>query len=134
MEILVDNLPAEKRQALERGVRLEWITLCVMGSAAVVVGATMGLSQAMKAAWVEDVLGLVPPVLFLVAWHYENLPATAKFPYGFSRIHSIGFILAAAVLVVMGALLLVDSAITLINQDKPNIGTFHLFGGEYWSG
>ena len=38
-----------------------------MVTAVAVVMATMGSSQAMKAAWVEDMLALIPPLAFLIA-------------------------------------------------------------------
>jgi hypothetical protein len=56
------RLPAEKRRARQRAVRLEWWTLGWMASVVVAVGSTMGSSQAMKTAWAEDLLSLVPPL------------------------------------------------------------------------
>jgi hypothetical protein len=34
----------------------------------------LGSSQAMKAAWLDDMIGLVPPVAYLVAMGYEERP------------------------------------------------------------
>ena len=42
-------------------VRLEYWNIAWTLSVIVVMGVAMGGSQAMKTAWVEDTLGLVPP-------------------------------------------------------------------------
>ncbi|HEX2087395.1 MAG TPA: hypothetical protein VHF89_17060, partial [Solirubrobacteraceae bacterium] len=61
------ELPDELQPVMRRAIRLEWITIAYMASAVVVVGVTLGQSQAMKAVWVEDVLSLFPPIAFLIA-------------------------------------------------------------------
>ncbi len=53
-------------------MRLEWVTLAYMTSAIAVLALVLGQSQAMKAAWVEDVLGLLPPLAFLIALRYDR--------------------------------------------------------------
>ena len=55
------ELPPPQADALRRAKRLEVITLIYMVTCVAVVFATAGSSQAMKTAWVEDSLALVPP-------------------------------------------------------------------------
>ncbi|HEU5484288.1 MAG TPA: hypothetical protein VFU98_05230, partial [Microlunatus sp.] len=70
------ELPAAQASALRRAVRLEWITLAFLACAITLVGLVLGNSQAMKAAWVEDLLSVLPPITFLVAVRLVSRPPT----------------------------------------------------------
>jgi cobalt-zinc-cadmium efflux system protein len=59
-------LPPEKQRALARAKRLAWLTVAGVLSVLVALGLSMGSSQLMKAEWVENGVGLVPPLAFLV--------------------------------------------------------------------
>jgi hypothetical protein len=48
------ELPQPQTEALRRAVRLEWVTLGFLAVAITLVGVVAGNSQAMKAAWAED--------------------------------------------------------------------------------
>src|SRR5690606_26479505 len=100
------EFPAEQQQALRRARRLEWITLLYMASAIVLMYLVMGSSQAMKSAWLEDLLSLVPPIVFLVAGRIALWPPTRRFPYGFHRAVAIAFLCASVALFAVGAWLL----------------------------
>src|SRR5690606_37718380 len=100
------DLPPELEADMARARRLEQVTLGVMVTAIAAVGLAMGSSQAMKAAWVEDLLSLVPPIAFLVAGHYRHRPSTDVFPYGFHRSVSIAFLAASVALTIFGGYLL----------------------------
>lgn len=126
--------PPEKRRQRRRAVRLERWTLAWMASVIAVVGLTMGSSQAMKAAWVEDLLSLVPPLAFLVAARVHDRPPDARFPYGYQRAFSISFLIAAAALFGFGAFILLDSLLALVRQEHPTIGLMRLFGVDVWAG
>jgi cation diffusion facilitator family transporter len=126
--------PPEKRQQRRRAVRLERWTLAWMASVIAVVGLTMGGSQAMKAAWIEDLLSLVPPLAFLVAARVHDRPPDARFPYGYQRAFSISFLIAAAALFGFGAFILLDSLLALVRQEHPTIGLMRLFGVDVWAG
>jgi cation diffusion facilitator family transporter len=128
------DLPSEMRADLKRAKRLEWWTLGWMGSVVVVMWLAMGSSQAMKTAMIEDLLSLIPAIVFLVASHYEAKPATAKFPFGFERVHSLASLIAAVALTSVGAFLLFDSAITLIMQEHPTIAPVSILGHNVWLG
>lgn len=127
-------LPPELDADLSRARRLEWWTLAWMVSVIVVMGLVMGSSQAMRTAWIEDVLSLVPAIVFLIASRIERRPATRAFPHGFQRVHSLGFVISAVALCAVGATLLIESAMTLLMQDHATIPPMQIFGQSVWMG
>ena len=126
--------PPEIRRDMERAVRLEWWNIGWTISIVVVMGLAMGGSQTMKTAWVEDLLGLIPPIVFLVATKVEARAATRKFPYGFDRVNSLAFLIAAVALAAVGASLLWDSASTLASREHATVASIHVFGRDIWLG
>ena len=127
-------LPAEQHQALVRARRLELVSLGYLVSCVVVVYLVMGSSQAMKAAWVEDLLSLIPPIAFLVAVHRARREPSVSYPYGHHRALGAGHLAAAVALLAMGSFLLYDSAMGLLSGDHPPIGSVDLLGHTIWSG
>ncbi len=85
------DLPPDKEQVNKRAVQLQWLTIAYILSAIAVLALVLGQSQAMKAAWVEDVLSLLPPIAFLVASRVRDKPPTKRFPYGYHRSVTIGY-------------------------------------------
>src|SRR5690349_5330465 len=83
------QLPEHVRQDLARAGRLEWWTLAWMSSVVLTMWLVMGSSQAMKTALIEDVLSLVPAIVFLVALRFERRGPTRAFPFGFHRVQSL---------------------------------------------
>ena len=128
------DVPDEIERKLRRAARLEWWSIFWLLTIIVVMYFAMGASQAMKTAWIEDTLSLLPPILFLLARKFENKPATEKYPFGFHRVGSLGFFLAAAALTAMGGILLYDAASALIRQEHPSIGNVTIFGWDVWLG
>ncbi len=128
------ELPEELRPVMRKAVRLEWLTIAYMASAVVAVGLTLGQSQAMKAAWIEDLLSFLPPAAFLIAARIRARGATGKFPWGFHRAVSIAYLVAAFALLVMGAYVFLDSAMKLVKVEHPAIGVISLLGQEIWLG
>lgn len=128
------HLPDEKKEKLEKASRLEWATIFFMLSITVVMYLAMGTSQAMKTAWIEDILSLVPPIVFLLAARYRNRPPNENFPYGYRQADAIAFLCASTALFIFGLYLLYDSVIKLVTQEHPTIGTVMLFGEEIWMG
>ena len=53
----------------------------VVLSIVVAMGLVLGNSQTMKTAWIGDTLGLIPPIVFLVAVHFEKKGSTRDFPF-----------------------------------------------------
>ena len=128
------KLPNQVEAAMKRAVRLAWASIVLLISIILAMAMVMGGSQALQTAWVEDMLSLLPPIVFLIALKLEQKPATEKFPFGFYRANSLAFLIAAGALTTMGAVLLYEAASTLIKQKHPTIGSFQLFGREIWLG
>ena len=128
------ELPPDMQRVVKKAIVLEWVTLGVMAVTIAAVGIVMGSSQAMRAAWIEDLLSLIPPIAFLVAIRVINRPPSRHRPYGNHRAVGVGHLVASVALLVMGAVLVVDSALGLITGEHPPIGTFHLFGQTVWQG
>lgn len=55
----------------------------------------LGSSQAMKTAWMEDLLGLVAPISFLIASKVAIGRPNKKFPFGYHRANSIAYLVGA---------------------------------------
>lgn len=128
------QLPAAIREDLRKARRLEWWTLFWIGSIIVLMGLVAGSSQAMKTAWIEDLLSLVPSIVFLVAIHFERKAPTKRFPFGFHRTNSLAFLISAVALSAVGLTLLVEAGMTLFKQEHATVGPVSLFGQELWSG
>jgi divalent metal cation (Fe/Co/Zn/Cd) transporter len=86
------ELPREKLPTYRRAVRLEWITIGYLITAIVAIYLTLGNSQAMKTAWVEDMLSLIPPIVFLIAVRIRTRRPNERFPYGYHRAVSIAYL------------------------------------------
>ncbi|MGN3974924.1 cation diffusion facilitator family transporter [Tsuneonella sp. SYSU-LHT278] len=119
---------------LERAKKLEWWTLGWMASVVVVMYLVMGASQAMKTAFLEDLLSLVPAVTFLMSAHLEPRGPTRKYPFGFVRANTLAFLASAVVLLTMGLFLIFESARALVNAEHPTIGPVALLGETVWLG
>jgi cation diffusion facilitator family transporter len=132
------NKPYELPEALElklkKAKRLEYYTLGFMVVIIFLIYLVMGNSQAMKTAWMEDMLSLIPPIAFLYADRIRNKTPNARFPYGYHRVVNICFMVSAVALTVMGAWLITDGVIKLIKMEHPTIGTVTLLGHTFWQG
>ena len=128
------DLPRELEPVHARAVKLEWATIVFMLTIVVVIYLTMGSSQAMKAAWIEDLLSFVPPIAFLVAARWKDRPATEDFPYGYPRSVSIAFLAGAVALTIFGVYILIDSILGLAHREHPTIGTTVVLGHQLWAG
>ena len=67
------ELPERLRVKLSKAVRLEWITLGYLITVVIAMYLVMGSSQAMKSAWLEDVLSLIPSLVFLILPYIINI-------------------------------------------------------------
>ena len=126
--------PDELQPYEDRAVRLEWLSLVFLTLTAALVFVVMGNSQAMKASLFEDLVALIPPATFLVVRRIRRRPQTRGYPYGFHRAVTVGFLVSAVSLTVVGAYLLYDGASVLIRQERVAIGTMELFGYLVWQG
>lgn len=129
-----DDLPLGLKHMRARAQRLEWWSIAWTVSVIVVMGAAMGSSQTMKTAWIEDCLSLVPPAVFLISARLERRPPSALYPNGFARAPGVAFALAAAALVALGAVLLANSAMSLIAREHATVVSVTVAGQELWSG
>ena len=117
-----------------RAVRLEWISIAYLTSAVVLLFFTLGSSQAMKGAWLEDMLSLAPPIAFLAAAHIRSRRPDGEHAYGFHRAVEVAYLMAALALFTMGGFLIVDSILTLLSGEHPSIGMVELFDWQVWLG
>lgn len=128
------ELPESLRPDLKRALRLEWWTIGWMLSIIVVIGVTSGGSQAMKAAWIEDCLSLVPPIAVLIASRVRHRAPNRKYQWGYHRSVAVAFLCASAALLFLGSVILYDSIMTLVRREHPTIGSLQLFGHHVWLG
>jgi cation diffusion facilitator family transporter len=128
------ELPTDKHPAYRRAIRLEWVTIGYLLTAITAIYLTLGKSQAMKTAWIEDMLSLIPSIVFLIAARISSRPPNRTFPYGYHRVVSIAYLVASSALFLVGALLLADALLKLASAEHPSIGTVELFGHQLWLG
>lgn len=127
-------MPQKQQRALKRAVVLSWVTIAYLVVDTVVLFLIKGNSQAMQAAWVQDLLALIPPLSFLIGTRFVARRASERYPYGFHQAMDVSHFLSAAALLAFGGFLLGQSAMTLINTQPPSIGLMVIFGFEIWHG
>lgn len=130
----IHDLPQEQVDTVHKAIRLERINIVTKVLAVIIIFSVSGSSQAMKAAWIEDALAILPPVAFLLAIRFISRKPTPRHPYGFHRSMGVGHVVASVALLVFGVYLLVDSAMGLFMGDRPPIGLIDIFGTPIWSG
>ena len=128
------EFPQDRERARRVGRRLAWATIGYYLIDMTIMYLVVGRSQAMKAAWLQDVFAIVPPVGFLVASGLIDRPPTRRFPYGYHRAVSVAFFFAALSLIGVGVYLVVDSVIPFVKAVHPTIGVFRAFGYQVWLG
>jgi divalent metal cation (Fe/Co/Zn/Cd) transporter len=128
------ELPPDKQACERRAKRLEWLTIGYLATAIVLVFLVLGSSQAMKAAWIEDLLSLLPPLAFLIAARVRKREPTEQFPWGYHRAVGVAYVFAALALLVMGSYLFLESAMKLVTAERPPIGGIEIFGHPIWLG
>jgi cation diffusion facilitator family transporter len=126
--------PAGKLDARKRMIRLCQLSCVLLLTGTAVLYLTVGNSQAMKTAWMTDLLTILPPLSLVGALRYELRPPTRRFPYGYMRATSVAFLVTAGALTMMGLFLCIDSGLKLLRREHPSIGMRVLFGRELWSG
>ena len=132
--VAAHELPPDKHRVLQQALRLEWLSLVYFASAIGCTAAVMGQSQAMKSAWVDDMLGFVPPIAVLIASRIRCREATAEYPYGYHRSVTIAFLVAAVALLGLGLALVYDGVDGLARAHHPTIAGVRLFGHDLWLG
>lgn len=128
------EFPARLEPVYRRARSLEWATLALMAGVVTLVYMAMGGSQAMKAAWVEDLLSFVAPAAFLVSTRFARRDPNERHPYGYHRAVSIAFLAGAVALTIFGLFLLWDSVSVLVRREHPTIGSTVIAGHSIWVG
>jgi len=128
------DLPSEQQAAFVKAVRLERISIFVRIITVAIIFALSGSSQAMRASWIGDSLGFLPPIAFLLALRFISRPPTPRHPYGVHRALGVGHLVAAAALLSLGGMLLVESVMGLLGGQRPPIGLISIFGTPLWAG
>lgn len=126
--------PASFIAAEGHAKRVAALSIVYVISTIVVMGMAAGNSQAMKTVWFDDILGLIPPVSFLIGTVVSRRRATAEHPYGFLRAPMVGHLANALTLIGFGVFLFVDAVITLHDATPPSIGGTVIFGHVVWGG
>lgn len=129
-----EPFPPNKRPDLQRAQRLAWWTIAYLLSAIGFMSAVFTSSQAMKTVWLEDILSLAPPILFLLGARYARRPPDRDYPFGYYRIVSTAYLGASVALLGMGGYLAIDAVMKLVSAEHPSIGGVELFGSVVWLG
>jgi cation diffusion facilitator family transporter len=129
-----EQLPPKQSRAARRAVIVESVAVGALALDVALLYATMGTSQAMKTAWLDNTISMVPPLVFLVANRVRKRAPSPRYPYGFHRVVSIAFLLSSFALLAMGAFLLGEAISDLATGFRPTIGTMILFGRPVWAG
>lgn len=128
------HLPREQQQLMRRATRLEWVSIGYAACTITAVALVVGNSQAMRTAWVEDMLSVLPQLAFLVACLVVRKPRRPTHPYGYHRSMSAGHLVAGVALLAVGAMLVYEAVSGLVKAEHPTIGTMNLFGHTIWQG
>ena len=128
------EFPDSLKEKFKRAKKLEWITIIYLSTVVVAVYLVMGSSQAMKAVWIENVVSMLPAIIYLISAGIYNKKPNSRYPYGYHKAFTVGFMGGSVALLLMGTFIFVDSWIALAKAEHPTIGTFNLFGRELWLG
>ncbi len=118
----------------KKAIRYEWLSFFYMISASIFSFLLMSGSQTMKTVWLEDFLGILPPLSFLISSRVVKWRPNKNFAYGFHKVVGIAFLTSSLALFILGAYLLIDGLHVLIKQEHPNIPNIHLFNHTIWLG
>ncbi len=128
------DLPQEQQEALRSAIRWEWGTIAYTSCTIALIALVVGNSQAMRTAWIEDMLSLIPQICFLIALLFIRRGPTRTFPYGLHRVMGVGHLVAGVALLLMGGNLAFEAIAGLVAAEHPTIGTVQLFGVTLWQG
>lgn len=126
--------PPEIEEAQRRARRIEWLSIGYTACTVTLVAFVVGNSQAMRTAWIEDMLSTLPQIAFLVALPFIKRPPSHKHPYGMHRAMGVGHLAGGVALLIVGALLAYESVSGLLTAHHPTIGTVQVFGTTVWLG
>ncbi|MGO2520361.1 MAG: cation diffusion facilitator family transporter [Microbacterium sp.] len=128
------DLPEAQSVALRKAIRWEIVTIAYTLCTITLVAFVVGNSQAMRTAWIEDMLSLLPQVAFLIALIFIRHRPSVKHPYGRHRAMGVGHLVAGVALLAVGLNLAFEATSGLFAAEHPTIGTVNLFGHTIWLG
>src|SRR4051794_25499104 len=129
----IPDVPGAEQQ-LKKARLLAITSLIYICSTIVMLFFVMAGSQALKTEMSGEVLSLIPPTLFLIGDKISRREPNQKYPFGYERAVSAGYVGAAVALLGVGLFLLFDGAMKLAMQEHPTIGGFPVFGQVVWTG
>lgn len=127
-------LGPEQQRDLRRAARLCWWSIGLLGAVTVMMYAAMGGSQAMKAALVEDLLSLLPPIAFLIALRFRARGVDSTYLDGRERAFDITFLASSVALTAVGALLVFDGLHGLVTRTHPVVASVAIGETVIWQG
>lgn len=128
------SIPDDLKDVMQRAIALERLTFLYLISVIIVMYIVVGNSQAMKSAWMEDMISIIPSISFLIAAQFFFRKPNRTFPYGYHRAFNIAAFIAALALTLLGVYLIIDSIISLANAHRPTIGLMNILGFDIWMG
>jgi len=120
--------------AVRKGQILAWVSIAYICSTIAMLFLVMSGSQALKTELSGEFLSLIPPTLFLIGDKIGRREPNERYPFGYERAVSAGYVGAAVALFLVGAYLLFDGGMKLVMREHPTIGGFPLFGHVVWTG
>jgi cation diffusion facilitator family transporter len=126
--------PAHVKAGIRKAIKFEYWTIAWVITVVPLMALVVGSSQAMKTVWLEDMLGFIPPIAFLVSERLERKGETSSYPFGFNRVNGVAFVVSAVALTIMGVYLLFEAVMTLAWAEHPTVGTMRAFGHDIWLG
>lgn len=129
-----EHFPAAQQQALRSAIRWQLFTIGYTVCTIVVIAFVLGNSQAMRTAWIEDMLSLLPQLAFFAALLLVRRKPSLKHPYGWHRAMGVGHLVAGVALLVVGTQLAIEAATGLVAAEHPTIGTLRVLGHTVWLG
>lgn len=130
----IRELPEQQQTALKQAIKWQIFTICFTLVTITVMAFVMGNSMAMRTAWIEDMLSLLPQISFLIALFFTYKQPTLRHPYGWHRAMGVGHLVSGVALLTVGTHLGYEAAKGLVTADHPTIGTVQLFGNTVWLG
>jgi divalent metal cation (Fe/Co/Zn/Cd) transporter len=119
---------------LGKARKLAWTSIVYICSTIVLLFMVMSGSQALKTEMSGELLSLIPPTLFLIGDKIGRREPNERYPFGYERAVSAGYVGAAVALFLVGAYLLIDGGMKLAMREHPTIGGFPIFGHVVWTG
>ena len=129
----VPDVPGAEAQ-VRKARKLAVISSVYICSTIALLFFVMAGSQALKTEMTGELLSLIPPTLFLVGDKIVRREPNERYPFGYERAVSGGYVGAAVALLGVGAYLLLDGGMKLVMKEHPSIGGFPLFGQVVWTG